>query len=100
VLAHEDHAAAKVRVEQGGAGLTIVVGGRLRASAHQVEAAYDDASGVTEQQAAQIRSAAPGADLRFAADRAEMLAQIDDAEVVFGHVSAATLARAGGGGDP
>lgn len=81
--------------EQRGAGLTILIGGRVRPRAHEVDAAYDDASGVTEQQADQIRAAAPGADVRFAADRAELLDQIEAAEVIFGHVPAEALARAG-----
>ena len=49
---------------------------------------------VTEPQLAQIRAAAPGADVRYFAKQTDLEQQIEQAEVVAGHVSAAALARA------
>ena len=49
---------------------------------------------VTEPQLAQIRAAAPGADVRYFTSRADLEAQIEEAEVVAGGISAAALARA------
>jgi phosphoglycerate dehydrogenase-like enzyme len=49
---------------------------------------------VTEPQLAQIRAAAPGADVRYFAKQAELEEQIAEAEVVAGNVSPAALARA------
>ena len=49
---------------------------------------------VTEPQLAQIRAAAPGADVRYFAKQSELEEQIPEAEVVAGNVSAAALARA------
>jgi phosphoglycerate dehydrogenase-like enzyme len=60
-----------------GAGLTIFMTGELN-----------------EQQLAQIRSTVPGADVRYFANRRELEAEIEPADVVAGSVSAAGLARA------
>jgi phosphoglycerate dehydrogenase-like enzyme len=49
---------------------------------------------VTPDQLEQIRAAAPGADVRHFASQQEMEAQIEQAEVVAGNLSAAALARA------
>lgn len=49
---------------------------------------------VTEPQLAQIRAAAPGADVRYFSRRQDLEAQIEEAEVVAGGLSAAALARA------
>jgi phosphoglycerate dehydrogenase-like enzyme len=49
---------------------------------------------VTEPQLAQIRAAAPGADVRYFDNRHDLEAQIEEAEVVAGGLSAAALARA------
>jgi len=48
----------------------------------------------TDDQLAQITAAAPGADVRRFTDRRELEAQIADAEVVAGNISADALARA------
>ena len=49
---------------------------------------------VTPDQLEQIRAVAPGADIRHFASQGELEAQIEDAEVVAGNISAAALARA------
>jgi phosphoglycerate dehydrogenase-like enzyme len=49
---------------------------------------------VTEQQVAELRAAAPNATFHFVTDQAELKTRIEEAEVVFGHVSAAMLPRA------
>jgi phosphoglycerate dehydrogenase-like enzyme len=49
---------------------------------------------VTDPQLAQIRAAAPGADVRYFARRQDLEAQIEQAEVVAGGLSAAALRRA------
>ena len=61
----------------GGAGLTVFLTGELSAD-----------------QQAQIRAAAPAATVRYFARRAEMEAEIEQADIVGGSVSAAALARA------
>lgn len=50
---------------------------------------------VNEAQLAQIRAAVPGGEVRHFGSQAELEAQIEDAEVVAGNLSAAALARAG-----
>jgi phosphoglycerate dehydrogenase-like enzyme len=50
---------------------------------------------VTPEQLAQIRAAAPDADVRHFASQGELEAQIEEAEVVTGNLSPAALARAG-----
>ena len=52
------------------------------------------AGAVTPPQLEQIRAAAPTADVRYFTSRADLEAQIEDAEVVAGGLSAAALARA------
>jgi phosphoglycerate dehydrogenase-like enzyme len=49
---------------------------------------------LNEQQIAQIKAAAPGADVRYFASRADLEQEIEQADVVAGSVSAAGLARA------
>jgi phosphoglycerate dehydrogenase-like enzyme len=49
---------------------------------------------VTEAQLGQIRGAAPGADVRYFARQEDLEAQIEEAEIVAGGLSAAALARA------
>jgi phosphoglycerate dehydrogenase-like enzyme len=49
---------------------------------------------VTEPQLAQIRAAAPAADVRYFAKQAELEQHVEDAEVVAGNISPAALARA------
>lgn len=49
---------------------------------------------VTDPQLAQTRAAAPGADVRYFASRQDLEAQIEQAEVVAGGISAAALQRA------
>ena len=49
---------------------------------------------VTPDQLAQVRAAAPGADVRYFASQKALEAQIEDAEVVAGNLSPAALARA------
>ena len=49
---------------------------------------------VTDAQLAQIRAAAPGADVRYFSRRQDLEAQIEEAEIVAGGISAAALARA------
>ena len=49
---------------------------------------------VTPDQLAQVRAAAPGADVRHFASQKALEAQIEDAEVVAGNLSPAALARA------
>src|SRR5919199_5869466 len=49
---------------------------------------------VTEPQLAQIRAAAPGADVRYFAAREALEAHVEEAEVVAGHLTAPALARA------
>ncbi|MHB8644693.1 MAG: D-2-hydroxyacid dehydrogenase [Thermomicrobiales bacterium] len=49
---------------------------------------------VKEFQLAQIRAAAPGADVRYFATRAELEARIEGAEIVAGNITAPALARA------
>jgi phosphoglycerate dehydrogenase-like enzyme len=49
---------------------------------------------VTEEQLAQIRDAAPDADVRYFATRSELETRIEEAEVVAGNVPPAALARA------
>src|SRR4051794_29938346 len=49
---------------------------------------------VTDPQLAQIRAAAPQADVRYFANRGALEAQIEDAEVVAGGLSAEALSRA------
>jgi hypothetical protein len=51
---------------------------------------------VTPAQLAQIRAAAPGADVRHFASQSELEARIEEAEVVAGTLSPAALARATG----
>lgn len=72
----------------------ILVDGRVRSDAHQMADSYDGASGVSEAQATQIRTAAAGADVRFVPSRADLLGHIAEAEIVFGHVPPEALARA------
>jgi phosphoglycerate dehydrogenase-like enzyme len=50
---------------------------------------------VTEPQLAQIRAAAPAADVRYFAKQADLETEIEEAEVVAGGLSAAALERAG-----
>jgi hypothetical protein len=68
--------------------LTILISGRLHGRAHEMAAAYDDANGITEPQAAQIQAAAPGADIRYAGTPAD-LRSTEEAEVVFARSAAA-----------
>jgi phosphoglycerate dehydrogenase-like enzyme len=49
---------------------------------------------VTEPQLAQIRAAAPGADVRYFVAREALEAHVEEAEVVAGHLTAPALARA------
>jgi len=49
---------------------------------------------VTAPQLAQIHAATPGADVGYFANREDLEAQIEDAEVVAGGLTAAALARA------
>ena len=60
-----------------GAGLTILMSGELN-----------------EQQIAQIRATAPGADVRYFVSRADLEREVEVADIVAGSISAAGLARA------
>ncbi len=76
------------------ANLTIVVTGRVLDKPQAFGTPTNDASEVTQAQIDQIQAAVPNANVRIAADRAGLQDAIVDADIVFGHVPVAALARA------